>query len=185
MASKKPIPIQGSRGTPASRRMQRQLAEHIHRLTKDISLSEGAKLTSLKSTDIKNQRQGNMPSLTTLLRVVKKMRWTPESLLSKGKLKKLHGRTRTNDADLQKVRKRIQEICRKNDAQTLADATGIPISNIYQTRTQNAKVGLHTVLSMVHAGFSASALLLGTPKSAKLLPQAKSSPRAQAKKTKK
>ncbi len=182
MAFKKPVPIQGSRGTPASRRMQRQLANHILTLTKKSTLIEAAELTDLKTSDIKNQRAGNMPSLPIFLKVVKKMRWTPESLLAKGELKKLHGRVRTQGAEMQKIRQRIQKICQVNDAQALAKATRIPISNIYQTRTHNAKVGLHTFLSIVSAGFSANALLLGTPKISYQLPETKASPRSKAKK---
>ena len=99
MAFKKPVPIQGSRGTPASRRMQRQLASHILGLTKNSSLSESAEITNLKTSDIKNLRAGNMPSLAIFLCLVKKMRCTPESMLAKGELKKLHGRVRTVVAD--------------------------------------------------------------------------------------
>ncbi|MCP4005285.1 MAG: hypothetical protein GY725_13925 [bacterium] len=164
MSFKKPVPRQGSRGTPASRRMQRNMAGHILGLSKDLSVSGSAELTGLTNNDIKNLRAGNMPSFSMLQRFVKKMRWTPESIFATGKLKKLPAGTRTHGADTQKIRRRIQAVCRDNDAQRLASATRIPISNIYQTRTRNAKIGLHTFLSIASAGFSPRSLLLGTPK---------------------
>ena len=164
MPRRKPTPKQGVRGTAATRKMQRHLAEHILQLTDDCTVVGGAELTGLTTNDIKNLRVGNMPSLRMLVSLVRTMRYTPESLITKGKLKKLPPRVKLNGAQEQRVKTRIHQLSRKSSPAELAEQTGLSIASIYQFRTRAAAVGLHSYLAFVDAGFTASELLLGTKK---------------------
>lgn len=158
---KRPEPKQGKRGTEKTRRMQRYLAQHIFDMTKSLTQGEAAALTGLSCNDIKNLRVGNMPSLRMLIDLVRTLRIEPESMLSRGATELLRPRTRTTGAQSRFVRSRIRAICKSGDAKELAKKTGLPITSIYQMRTQNAQVGIHSYLAFVSAGFSASELLLG------------------------
>ena len=160
-ARQKPAPKQGTRGTPKTRRMQRYIADHIYDMTKDLTQAEAAEATGLAGTDIKNMRCGHMPSLRTLIDVIKKLRVTPDSLIAKGKLEPLAKGVRMNGAQLQLVCGRVQKICKEEDAASLAKKTGLPKTSIYQLRTQNARVGIHIYLAFVSAGYSPSTLLFG------------------------
>ncbi len=158
---KKPVPKQGSRGTPKTRRMQREIANHIHALTCTMTQAEAAKAVGISFNDIRNLSTGNMPSLRMLVAMVKHLRCNPESLLKKGKLEKLGKGKRTAGAQIRSIRARIRKICQEGDPATLAKQTGLTITSIYQLRGQYAKAGLHTFLAFTSAGHSASDLLLG------------------------
>lgn len=158
---KKPVPKQGSRGTPKTRRMQRQIANHIHALTSTLTQAEAAVKVGVSYNDIRNLSAGNMPSLRMLVAMVKHLRCTPESLLAKGEPKKLTRGKRTSGAQIRSIRSRIRKICQEGDPATLAKSTGLTITSIYQLRGQYAKAGLHTFLAFTAAGHCASDLLLG------------------------
>lgn len=161
MAKRRPTPKQGSRGTRQTRRMQLHLARHILRLTKSRSIAEGAELVGLTTNDIKNLRAGNMPSLRSLLCLVRTQRVTPSSLLSTGELQPLPRRASLRGATERNIKARIQRISRESDPATLAEASGLSIASIYQYRSLNDKIGLHAFLAFVSAGFDADELLLG------------------------
>lgn len=158
---KKPVPKQGTRGTPKTRKMQRQIADHIHGLTQTLTQAEAAEEVGVSYNDIRNLSAGSMPSLRMMVAMVKHLRCTPESLLVKGKLEKLSRGKRTTGAQIRSIRSRIRKICQEGDPAGLAKSTGLPITSIYQLRGQYAKAGLHTFLAFTAAGHSPSQLLLG------------------------
>jgi len=144
--------------------MQRYLAGHVLRLTDAYSVAGGAEMVGLHPNDIKNLRAGNMPSLRTLVGLIRQLKVTPESLLSRGQLEPLSRGTNTRGVQERLVKSRIQKISRACDPAELAEATGLSIATVYQYRSKNFKVGLHTYLAFVSAGYSASELLLGSTK---------------------
>ena len=161
MPRHKPIPKQGARGTPRTRRMQRHLADHILRLTNGYSVADGAEVTGLTANDVKNLRVGNMPSLRMLICLVRTLRCTPESLTSRGTLRPLPRSASTRGAQERLVKTRIQRIAKDSSPAELAKKTGLSIASIYQFRTRTVNVGLHSYLAFVTAGCSGSELLLG------------------------
>jgi len=141
--------------------MQLQLARHLLRLTEDHSIAAGAKLVGLTTNDIKNLRAGNMPGLRSLVQVVRKLRVTPESILSRGPLETLPSGISMRGATEQRVKERIQRISRESVPADLAADSGLSIASIYQYRSLNDKIGLHAYLAFVAAGFDAGELLIG------------------------
>jgi hypothetical protein len=162
MPNRRPTPKQGTRGTNKTRKMQRNFANHILKLTQGESIADSAEHVGLTTNDIKNLRAGNMPGLRSLLWVVKELRVTPESLLERGPLRSLRKGTSMRNATEPKIKKRIQDISRESDPAELAADSGLSIASIYQYRSLNDKIGLHAFLAFVAAGHSPSKLLLGT-----------------------
>jgi hypothetical protein len=141
--------------------MQLNLAHAILDLTEGHSIAESAAISGLTTNDIKNLRAGNMPSLRSLLCLVRTLRKTPRSLISGGRLQPLPKETSLRGATEAKVRARIQSLSRENDPADLAERSGLSIASIYQYRSLNDKMGLHAYLAFVDAGYDADELLLG------------------------
>ena len=158
---KKKKPKQGTRGTTHTRRMQRQLSQHIFRLISDLSVNDAADVSGLSENDIRNLRQGNMPSLRILIRLVKKTRLDPASLLVKGEPKNLPDKTSLRGAQLKSIASRVRKIVKAASADELAGETGLSIHTIYQQRVASTAVGIHVFLALVHSGHSAREMLLG------------------------
>jgi len=142
--------------------MQLHLANTILDLTEGHSIAESAAITGLTTNDIKNLRAGNMPSLRSLLCLVRTLRKTPRSLISGGRLQPLPKEASLRSATEAKVRSRIQAHSRENDPADLAERSGLSIASIYQYRSLNDKMGLHAYLAFVDAGYDADELLLGS-----------------------
>lgn len=162
MSKHRPTPKQGVRGTESTRRRQLNLANTILDLTEGHSIAESSAITGLTTNDIKNLRAGNMPSLRSLLCLVRALRKTPRSLISGGKLMPLSKEVTLRGATEAKVRSRIQAHSRENDPADLAERSGLSIASIYQYRSLNDKMGLHAYLAFVDAGYDADELLLGS-----------------------
>ncbi len=141
--------------------MQLHLANTILDLTEGHSIAQSAAITGLTTNDIKNLRAGNMPSLRSLLCLVRTLRKTPRSLISAGRLQPLPKDASLRGATEAKVRSRIQAHSRENDPADLAERSGLSIASIYQYRSLNDKMGLHAYLAFVDAGYDADELLLG------------------------
>ncbi len=164
MPRRKPSPKQGTRGTAKTRKMQRNLADHILAMTDQYTVASGAEATGLTPNDIKNLRVGNMPSLRILVALVKTLRYTPSSLIAKGPPKMLAKGVSVRGAQERLIKARIMKISQDESPAELAKRTGLSIASIYQFRTKAANVGLHSYLAFVAAGFSADELLLGLKK---------------------
>ena len=158
---RRPKPKQGSRGTPKTRKMQRNFANQIFKMSDGLTVTESAKTTGLTEVDIKNLRSGNMPSLTHIVRIVRKNRVTPESLVSTGPLKKLKPSLATKGAQERLIIGRIRKLAKSKPAAELAKSTGLSINSIYQLRGADARVGFHVLVAFYSAGYSASEMLLG------------------------
>lgn len=157
----RPTPMQGSRGTPRTRQMQRNFFTHLLDLTESLTASQGAELLGLKEDDLRNLRRGNMPSLTHLVEVVRTTRYTPESLLGKGPLKKLAPRVSVQGAQTRLIRARVAAIAKEQAPAELAERAGIPISTIYRFRCKGTWIGFHVFSAFVAAGYRPGELLLG------------------------
>jgi len=166
MPRRKPSPKQGTRGTAKTRRMQRNLADHILAMTDEYTVASGAEATGLTPNDIKNLRVGNMPSLRILVALVKALRYSAASLIEKGAPVPLPKGTSVRGAQERLIKARIMKIAQDESPADLAKRTGLSIASIYQFRSKTANIGLHSYLAFVAAGFSADELLLGVkPKS--------------------
>ena len=162
-SSKRKMPRlrKSTKGTPKTRRMQRLLAKNIHLLTCDKSRPEGADYTGLSINDIRNLREGNLPSLRHLIAIVKTIKVKPTSLLAGTTLEPLPKGKRVRGVDLLKVCERIRKIVLKEDPITLSNLTGLPVGTIHQYRSKDRIVGLRVFLGFVCAGYSADELILG------------------------
>ncbi len=160
-ARKKPRFPKAAVGTPRTRRMQGYLIDHIHALTGQQTLADGATAAGLSINDVRNFRAGNRPSLHFVISMVKSLRITPDSLVARGDLEPLARGRRTAGAEITKICARLRKIAMAHEPAALAKATGLPISSIYHLRSHKKTVGLHVFLGFVSAGYGAGDLLLG------------------------
>ena len=151
-----------TRGSQASRRQIRQIAQRILKEAKGRTPLEASPRTGAHVTDIKNLKAGNLPSLKLVLRVVRDGRFDPEALIKKNDLKKLPSGVSTKNARAKLISARIRKIAKEQHPATLAKAAGLSIYTIYQHRVANKRAGLHTILAFIDAGVvSAREIFLG------------------------
>jgi len=151
-----------TRGSQASRRQIRQIAQCILQASKGRTRGEASALTGAHVDDIKNLKAGNLPSLKLFLRVVRNGRFDPDALIKKNDLKKLPKGVSTRGARAKLISARIRKLSKEQDPAKLAKATGLSIYTIYQHRVANKRVGLHTILAFIDARVvSAREIFLG------------------------
>lgn len=152
-----------TRGSLASRRQIRQIAQRILKEAKGKTREEASALTGAHVDDIKNLKAGNLPSLKLFLRVVRDGHFDPEELIKNNALKKLPKGVSTKHARSRLISARIRKLAKERQPATLAKETGLSIFTIYQHRVVNKRVGLHTILSFIQAdAVSAREIFLGT-----------------------
>lgn len=151
-----------TRGSQASRRQIRQIAQRILKEAKGRTPEEASPRTGAHVNDIKNLKAGNLPSLKLFLRVVRNGRFDPEALIKKNDLKKLPSGVSTKNARAKLISARIRKLAKDQHPATLAKTTGLSIYTIYQHRVANKRAGLHTILAFIDAGVvSAREIFLG------------------------
>jgi len=151
-----------TRGSKASRRQVRRIAQRILQEAKGRTREEASERTGAHVDDIKNLKAGNLPSLKLVLRVVRNGRCDPNALISKDQLKKLPAGVSTKGARAEQIAVRIRKLAKESDPTELAAKTGLSIYTIYQHRVAGKRVGLHTILAFIDAGVvTASQIFLG------------------------
>ncbi len=151
-----------TRGSQASRRQIRQIAQRILKEAKGRTPVEASPRTGAHVNDIKNLKAGNLPSLKLFLRVVRDGHFDPEALIKKNDLKKLPSGVSTKNARAKLISARIRKLAKEQHPATLAKTTGLSIYTIYQHRVANKRAGLHTILAFIDAGVvSAREIFLG------------------------
>ena len=151
-----------TRGSQASRRQIRLIAQRLLQEAKGKTREQASALTGAHVDDIKNLKAGNLPSLKLFLRVVRDGHFDPEALIKDNALKKLPASASTQQAHSKKISARIRKLAKERDPAALAKETGLSIYTIYQHRVANKRVGLHTILSFIQAdAVSAREIFLG------------------------
>lgn len=141
-----------TRGSQASRKQIKQIANRILQESNGCTREEASARTGAHVDDIKNLKAGNLPSLKLILRVVREGRFDPHALIHKRDLKKLPAKVSTRGARSGLISARIRKLAKDHDPAVLAKKTGLSIYTIYQHRVENKRVGLHTILAFIDAG---------------------------------
>lgn len=151
-----------TRGSHASRRQIRQLAQLILGVAKGKTRTQASALTGAHVDDIKNLKAGNQPSLKLFLRMIRGGHFDPEALIKDSAFKKLPSSVSTHGARSKLISARIRKLAKERQPAMLAKETGLSIYTIYQHRVANKRVGLHTILSFIQAdAVSAREIFLG------------------------
>ena len=157
---------------PANRRKQaralrvaRNIRTKIINHTKGATREEATNALGLAPNDIAYLRAGNGVSLLMIVRLIKEGRYSPNSILGAGPLRKLPKGSATRGATAKLITKRVREIALKGPPLGIAKKTGLAAVTVYQFRTKPpATVSLQTLISFIEAGYDGNELLLGKTK---------------------
>lgn len=148
--------------------VMRSLRKKILKYTEDMPRQEATRVLGLGPYDMSNLRHGNRVSLEILIRLVRKGRFTPASLLGKGPLRKLPKGTSTRGVTAKQLGKRVREIALADPPLTITKKTGLAAGTVYKFRLKTPRIlNLLTVVCLIEAGYDANALIFGEKKKKK------------------
>ena len=130
---------------------------------KGMSHAEAADGFSLGINDVRNLRQGNSRlSVPMLLKMVRKGRYDPASILVGPELKHMSNTKGVRGAQQKLINGRIRKLSYLRSGKETAKLTGLSVTGAFGLRyNPDANVTLYTVMGFWHAGHDLDSMIFG------------------------
>lgn len=139
------------------RRMTKGLLDYV---SDDGPMAAAARV-GLEVYEINNLRAGSHMTLPLFIKLIKRGRWTPESLIEGKDFEKLPESVATRTITLEAIDRRIKKVSHTRPAYEWVKDTGLSLHTIYSVRSTHHRPGLRTVLGFVRGGVPLRDILFG------------------------